>query len=115
MHCRAARPLWSTWAPRNCPLILINRNQLGHFHSQGGETIVEHLDTEEVVDKLPTDQIAPPVPEVVRCACVGGYIGWAGAVSAGGAGLEGPTLPDSGPPAPEVVRCAGSLGFWVYG
>lgn len=33
---------------------------------QGGDTIAEHLDTEEVVDKLPTDQLAPPVPEVVR-------------------------------------------------
>lgn len=29
---------------------------------------MEHLDTEEVVDKLPTDQLAPPVPEVVRWA-----------------------------------------------
>lgn len=48
--------------------MLINCNQLVKFRSQGGETIVEHLDTEEVVDKLPTDQIAPPVPEVVRCA-----------------------------------------------
>ena len=42
--------------------------------AQGGDTITAHLDTEEVVDKLPTDQLAPPVPEVVR---------WAGAAAVG--------------------------------
>ncbi len=34
---------------------------------QGGDTIEAHLDPEEVVDKLPIDQVAPPVPEVLRC------------------------------------------------
>jgi hypothetical protein len=49
------------------------RRQLNHSpkhlitRPQGGESIVERLDTEEVVDKLPIDQLAPPVPEVVRC------------------------------------------------
>jgi hypothetical protein len=32
---------------------------------QGGDTISQHLG-EEVVDRLPTDQLAPPVPELVR-------------------------------------------------
>jgi hypothetical protein len=42
-------------------------NWPGRGGPKGGESIVERLDTEEVVDKLPIDQLAPPVPEVVRC------------------------------------------------
>ena len=41
-----------------CPPLVIT--------AQGGDTITAHLDTTDVVDKLPIDQVAPPVPEVVR-------------------------------------------------
>ncbi|PSC71905.1 ribosome-binding factor chloroplastic [Micractinium conductrix] len=38
----------------------------GRGGPKGGDTITAHLDTTDVVDKLPIDQVAPPVPEVVR-------------------------------------------------
>lgn len=41
-------------------------NWPGRGGPKGGDTIEAHLDTTDVVDKLPTDQLAPPVPEVVR-------------------------------------------------
>lgn len=41
-------------------------NWPGRGGPKGGDTIEAHLDPEEVVDKLPIDQLAPPVPEVVR-------------------------------------------------
>jgi len=41
-------------------------NWPGRGGPKGGDTIEAHLDPEDVVDKLPTDQLAPPVPEVVR-------------------------------------------------
>ncbi|EFN54053.1 hypothetical protein CHLNCDRAFT_136132 [Chlorella variabilis] len=40
-------------------------NWPGRGGPKGGDTIAAHLG-EDVVDKLPTDQIAPPLPEVVR-------------------------------------------------
>ncbi|KAL4440408.1 hypothetical protein ABPG75_003409 [Micractinium tetrahymenae] len=41
-------------------------NWPGRGGPKGGDTITAHLDPEEVVDKLPTDQLAPLVPEVLR-------------------------------------------------
>ncbi|KAI3431429.1 hypothetical protein D9Q98_004482 [Chlorella vulgaris] len=40
-------------------------NWPGRGGPKGGDTIAAHLG-EDVVDKLPTDQVAPPVPEIVR-------------------------------------------------
>jgi ribosomal subunit interface protein len=40
-------------------------NWPGRGGPKGGDTISQHLG-EEVVDRLPTDQLAPPVPELVR-------------------------------------------------
>ena len=74
-HSALARPLTCPATTRSPPPAPSPSLPLPAAHTpQGGDTITAHLDT-EVVDKLPTDQLAPPVPEVVRC---GGRAGRAG-------------------------------------